>query len=89
MEAAVAQLIKTAIIKAGNGPAAFAALPGAAQRPAWFGSSVFPTVPQAGSPSRQMATPVGLASTPNGTDCPWLQFWEGTLSCAFIHQVFM
>lgn len=88
MEAAVAQLIKTAIIKAGNSPTAFAAI---AQRPAagMIQLLCFHTVPQAGSPGSQMVLPSGLVSTPNGTDCLWHQFWEGTLSCTFVHQVFM
>lgn len=65
MEAAVTQLIKTAIIKAGNGPVAFAT---AAQRCPVAGMvrllCISPQSTQAGSPNRQMVLPASLASTP-------------------------
>lgn len=70
MEAAVRQLIKTAIIKAGNGPAAFAAT---AQHCPAAGLvrllCISPQPPQAGSPHSQMVLPAGLASAPAR---PWL-----------------
>lgn len=69
MEAAVAQLIKTAIIKAGNSPAAFAAVAQRCPAAGMIRLLCFHTIPQADSPSSQMVLPAGLASTPNGTDC--------------------
>lgn len=69
MEAAVAQLIKTAIIKAGNGPAVFVA---AAQHCTAAGVAqlfcVSSQVPQAGSPRSQTVLPTGLTPPRNGTD---------------------
>ena len=89
MEAAVAQLIKTVIIKAGNSPAACAAIAQHCPAAGTVQLLCSPALPQAGSPSSQMVLPAGLASAPNGPDCPWQQCWEGTLSRAFAHQVFM
>lgn len=59
------QLIKTAIIKAGNGPAAFVA---AAQHSTAAGMARLPRicswVPQAGSPCCQTVLPTGLTPPP-------------------------
>lgn len=59
MEAAVAQLIKTAIIKAGNGPPVFAA---AAQGGTAAATLRLLCVSRAGSPGSQVVLPAGLAS---------------------------
>lgn len=64
MEAAVAQLIKTAIIKAGNGPAAFAA---AAQHCTEAGTVQPLRIsynPPGWLPKQPDGPPAGLASTP-------------------------
>lgn len=69
MEAAVAQLIKTSIIKAGNGPAVFVA---AAQPCTAAGMAqllcISSQVPHAGSPSSQTVLPTDLTPPRNGID---------------------
>lgn len=85
------QLIKTAITKAGNGPAALVA---AAQHSteaamAWL-PCICSWVPQAGFPCCQTVLPTGLTPPRMAlTVCGRQQFWEGPLSPAFVHQVFM
>jgi hypothetical protein len=66
------QLIKTAIIKAGNCPAAFVAAAQCcieASMPLLL--CICSEVPQAGSPSRQIVLPAGLTPPQNVIDCLW------------------
>lgn len=84
------QLIKTAIIKAGNGPAAFAAT---AQHCPAAGMlrllCISPQPPKQAPQTARWSSPQAWPPPQNGTDCPWQRFWEGSLSLALVHQVFM
>lgn len=64
MEAAVVQLIKTAIIKAGNGPAAFVA---AAQRSAEAGMARLPCLCSWVPPGRSPMLPDGPPCRPDSS----------------------